>query len=83
MGEIYSPPQRKNGGFYSVQKVSITFMVSQDFLRFFVVPRRETEKIKALTIHHKGSTNNIQDLRNFAHFAQKTPTRKYNNYPPA
>ena len=28
-------------------------------------------------MYHTGSTNNIQDLRNFAHFAQKTPSRKY------
>ena len=36
------------------------------------------------TVHHKGSTKNIQDLRNFAHFAhfaQKTPTRKYKKKP--
>ena len=32
-------------------------------------------------MYHTGSTNNIQDLRNFAHFAQKVSTRKYKKKP--
>ena len=43
--------------------------------------RREKEKIQAFTVHHTGSTKNIQDLRNFAHFAQKVSTRKYKKKP--
>ena len=43
--------------------------------------RREKEKIQAFTVHHTGSTKNIQDLRNFAHFAQKVSTREYKKKP--
>ena len=32
-------------------------------------------------MYHTGSTNNIQDLRNFAHFAQKVSTREYKKKP--
>ena len=38
-------------------------------------------RILAFAVHHTGSTNNIQDFANFAHFAQKTPTRKYKKKP--
>ena len=37
----------------------------------------EKRRILAFTVHHTGSTKNIQDLRNFAHFAQKVSTREY------
>ena len=43
--------------------------------------RRETQRKLAFTVHHTGSTKNIQDLRNFAHFAQKVSTRKYKKKP--
>ena len=43
--------------------------------------RRETQRKLAFTVHHRGSTKNIQDLRNFAHFAQKVSTRKYKKKP--
>ena len=33
------------------------------------------------TVHHRGSTKNIQDLRNFAHFAQKVSTMEYKKKP--
>ena len=32
-------------------------------------------------MYHTGSTNNIQDLRNFAHFAQTVSTREYKKKP--
>ena len=31
--------------------------------------RREIKKIKAFTVHHTGSTNNIHFFAHFAHFA--------------
>ena len=43
--------------------------------------RREKWIILAFTVHHTGSTKNIQDLRNLAHFAQKTLSRKYKKKP--
>ena len=56
---------------YSLQK-------SRVYLHFC---RRETQRKLAFTVHHRGSTNNIQDFANFAHFAQKTPSRKYKKKP--
>lgn len=93
MGKIYSPPKGK-WGFYSVQKVSITFIVLQIFLLIFIILRRgtgnitgkeikqmlavrivapyfvgilgfyrrETQRKLALTVYHRGSTNNIYFL---------------------
>ena len=56
---------------YSLQKNRV-------YLRFC---RREIQRKLAFTVHHTGSTNNIQDLRNFAHFAQKVSTREYKKKP--
>ena len=56
---------------YSLQKNRV-------YLRFC---RREIQRKLAFTVHHTGSTKNIQDLRNFAHFAQKVSTREYKKKP--
>ena len=56
---------------YSLQK-------SRVYLHFC---RRETQRKLAFTVHHRGSTKNIQDLRNFAHFAQQVSTREYKKKP--
>ena len=38
-------------------------------------------RILEFTVHHTGSTKNIQDLRNFAHFAHETPSEKHKKEP--
>ena len=47
----------------------------------FTLLSTRKRRILVFTVHHRGSTNNIQDLRNFAHFAQKVSTRKYKKKP--
>lgn len=52
-------------------------IVEPHFVGIFELYRRETQRKPALTVHHTGATKNIQDLRNFAHFANETPLEKH------
>ena len=47
----------------------------------FTLLSTRKRRILEFTVHHTGSTKNIQDLRNFAHFAHETPSEKHKKEP--